>query len=84
MFGISSSRVLTREGLRKATVLIKDGKITDVIESTTGSAAASGSATGPGSAASIPSDYSIQDVGDAGVMPGLVDSHVRAPRQPAA
>lgn len=65
MFGISSTKVLTPEGLRKATVLIKDGKITGVVESesTTGSS-------------SIPSDYSIQDVGDAVVMPGLVDSHV--------
>lgn len=64
MFGISSTRVLTPEGFRKATVVIKDGKITDVIEAATGSSP------------SIPAGYAIQDVKDAVVMPGLVDSHV--------
>jgi hypothetical protein len=62
IFGISSTRVLTPEGLRKATVLIKDGKITDVVESASGSS---------GSSPSVSSDYEIQDVGDAVVMPGL-------------
>jgi allantoinase len=58
-FGISSNRVLTRDGLRKACLLVRDGKIADVVDAT-----------------NAPTDYSIQDVGDALVMPGLVDSHV--------
>ncbi|HEY6191894.1 MAG TPA: allantoinase AllB [Bacteroidota bacterium] len=61
---LRSRRVVTPEGVREASVLIRDGIIADILF--------------PGSIGTggIPEGASIEDVGDSVVMPGLVDTHV--------
>ena len=55
---IISNRTITPEGIRKAAVLIKDGKIEDVLDE-------------------LPEgDFSVTDIGDRVLMPGIVDPHV--------
>ena len=52
-------RVVTPEGERAGAVLVRDGRVVAVVDST-----------------SVPSGTIIEDLGDAVLMPGLVDSHV--------
>ena len=55
---IISNRVITPEGVKKAVILIKEGKIADIVDD-------------------LPEgNYTITDVGDNVVMPGIVDPHV--------
>lgn len=56
---IKSSRLLRGAKFMSAAMLLRDGKIVDIV-----------------SADAIPSGYTVHDVGDHVVMPGLVDSHV--------
>ncbi|MCY7330308.1 MAG: amidohydrolase family protein, partial [Saprospiraceae bacterium] len=56
---LHSTRVVTPQGIKDATVFIKNGKIADVLEG------------------SIPAGIAgVEDLGDAVVMPGLIDAHV--------
>lgn len=55
---IVSNRIITAAGLQKAVILIKDGKITDILNE-------------------LPEgDFTVTDVGDSVVIPGIVDPHV--------
>jgi allantoinase len=58
-FGLHSTKVLTEQGFRDATLLIKDGIISDIVDGKITTA-----------------NFSIEDVGDNVVMPGIIDSHV--------
>jgi allantoinase len=55
---IISNRAITPDGIKKAVVLIKDGRIADILNELPGGS------------------FSITDVGDAVLMPGIVDPHV--------
>jgi allantoinase len=61
---VRSRRVVTQEGVREASVLIRDGIITEIVPRVNGA---------PGN---FPQDAVVEDVGDSVVMPGLVDTHV--------
>lgn len=58
-FAISSRNIVTRENIRTAAILIKDGIIQEIV-----------------SPDQIPSHYQIENVGDAYVLPGVIDTHV--------
>ncbi|MFF3782052.1 allantoinase AllB [Streptomyces sp. NPDC001933] len=57
---LRSTRVITPEGARPASVTVADGRIVDVLPHT----------------AEVPAGARLEDVGDDAVLPGLVDSHV--------
>ncbi|MCX5107624.1 allantoinase AllB [Streptomyces sp. NBC_00378] len=57
---LRSTRVITPEGARPASVAVADGRIVDVLPH----------------AAEVPAGARLEDVGDDAVLPGLVDSHV--------
>ncbi|MFB7211328.1 allantoinase AllB [Streptomyces sp. NPDC056255] len=57
---LGSTRVITPEGARPASVTVADGRIVDVLPHT----------------AEVPAGARLVDVGDDAVLPGLVDSHV--------
>ncbi|MFE7108120.1 allantoinase AllB [Streptomyces sp. NPDC057575] len=57
---LRSTRVITPEGARPASVTVADGRIVDVLPHT----------------AEVPAGALLEDVGDDAVLPGLVDSHV--------
>ena len=56
--GLHSKRVVTPSGIKDATILIKNGKITEVIEG------------------KPPGIEGIEELGNAAVMPGIIDAHV--------
>jgi allantoinase len=58
-FAISSRNIVTKENIRPAAILIKDGVIQEII-----------------SPDQIPGHYPIENVGEAYVLPGVVDTHV--------
>ncbi|WP_328538564.1 allantoinase AllB [Streptomyces sp. NBC_00344] len=57
---LRSTRVITPEGTRPASVTVADGRIVDVLPHDT----------------VVPAAARLEDVGDDAVLPGLVDSHV--------
>ncbi|RNG26479.1 allantoinase AllB [Streptomyces botrytidirepellens] len=57
---LRSTRVVTPEGLRPASVTVADGRIVDVLPHD----------------AEVPTGARLEDVGDDAVLPGLVDTHV--------
>ncbi|MGW2113240.1 allantoinase AllB [Streptomyces sp. NPDC001948] len=57
---LRSTRVITPEGARPASLTVADGRIVDVLPHT----------------AEVPAGARLEDVGDDAVLPGLVDSHV--------
>lgn len=59
---IHSKRVITPEGVKEATIFIKNGKILDIVEPTPDAPHKD-----------IPN---LEDVGDSVVMPGIIDPHV--------
>ncbi len=59
---LRSTRVVTPEGVKGATVFVKNGKIVRIVE-------------GP-ILTEIPNSPAIEDLGDAVLMPGVIDAHV--------
>lgn len=61
-FALRSRRVVTPRGVRAAAVVVRGGKIADIVE--------------PEAVPAVPAVLAVEDVGDRVLFPGLVDSHV--------